>query len=79
VTESKEGEAQERLVPMMREYTVFNCAQCDGLPASIVQGKAARVRNPDGRGALADEFLASSGAVIREGQGEAYYSLEQTS
>ena len=52
---------------------VFNCAQCDGLPSSIVQGKAARVRNPDGRDALADEFLASSGAVIREGAGEAYY------
>ena len=51
---------------------VFNCAQCDGLPSSIVQGKAARVRNPDGRDALADEFLASSGASS-EGAGEAYY------
>jgi antirestriction protein ArdC len=74
VTESKEGEDTERLVPMMREYTVFNVSQCEGLPASIVQGKAARVRNPDGRDTLADEFLAASGADIREGQGEAYFA-----
>ena len=62
VTESKEGEGQDKLVPMMREYTVFNVAQCEGLPASIVEGKPARVRNPDTRDALADEFLAASGA-----------------
>jgi hypothetical protein len=46
---------------MLREYCVFNVAQCKGLPASIVEGKPARVRNPDGRDPLADEFLASSG------------------
>jgi antirestriction protein ArdC len=74
VTESKEGEEAERLVPMMREYTVFNVAQCEGLPASIVECKAARVRNPDTRDVLADEFLAASGAAIREGAGEAYYA-----
>jgi antirestriction protein ArdC len=77
VTETKEGEAHDKLFPMMREYTVFNVAQCDGLPASVVQGKAARVRNPDTRDTLADEFLASSSAVIREGPGEAYYAPGQ--
>jgi antirestriction protein ArdC len=30
-------------------------------------------RNPDERDATIDEFLASSGATIREGFGEAYY------
>jgi antirestriction protein ArdC len=74
VTETKEGEAEERLVPMMREYTVFNVAQCEGLPANVVQGKASRVRNPDTRDTLADEFLSASGADIREGAGEAYYA-----
>jgi antirestriction protein ArdC len=59
---------------MMREYTVFNVAQCEGLPASVAEGKPARVRNPDTRDALADEFLTASGAVIREGAGEAYYA-----
>src|SRR5438132_7046748 len=28
-------EAESRLLPMMREYTVFNVAQCEGLPDSI--------------------------------------------
>ena len=35
------------------------------------------MRNPDTRDALADEFLASIGADIREGQGEAYYAPGQ--
>ena len=62
---------------MMREYTVFNVAQCEGLLATIVDGKPACVRNPDTRDALADEFLGSIGADIREGQGEAYYAQGQ--
>ena len=75
-TESKDGTPLDTAttIPMMKEYTVFNVAQCDGLPANIVEGKPARVRNPDTRDALADEFLAASGAAIREGQGEAYYA-----
>jgi antirestriction protein ArdC len=32
-----------------------------------------RVRNPDARDELADAFLRSTGADIREGQGEALY------
>ena len=62
-----------RLVPMMREYTVFNVDQCENLPDSISTGKPFRVRNPDTRDELADAFLRSTGADIREGYGEAYY------
>jgi len=36
-----------------------------------------RVRNPDTPDALADDFLRSTGADIREGQGEAYYVPSQ--
>jgi antirestriction protein ArdC len=67
------NEGDERLIPMLREYTVFNVAQCDGLPERIVSGKPMRVRNPDTRDALADEFLATTGADVREGHGKAYY------
>jgi antirestriction protein ArdC len=67
-------EAETRLVPMMREYTVFNVDQCDGLPDGVRAGKPVRVRNPDGRDTLVDEFLRSTRADIREGQGEAYYA-----
>jgi antirestriction protein ArdC len=62
-----------RLIPMMREYTVFNVDQCDNLPDRISTGKPIRVRNPDTRDELADDFLRSTGADLREGSGEALY------
>jgi antirestriction protein ArdC len=62
-----------RLIPMMREYTVFNVDQCENLPDSINTGKPIRVRHPDTRDELADDFLRSTGADIREGHGEAFY------
>jgi antirestriction protein ArdC len=62
-----------RRVPMMREYTVFNVDQCDGLPDRIAAGKPMRSRNPDTRDELADEFLRSTRADVREGHGEAFY------
>jgi antirestriction protein ArdC len=63
--EIKDGDGEEtetRLIPMLREYTVFNIAQCEGLPDSVKLGKPMRVRNPDTRDALADEFLRSTSA-----------------
>jgi antirestriction protein ArdC len=68
-----DDEAATRLVPMMREYTVFNVDQCENLPDSITAGKTMRVRNPDTRDELADAFLQSTRADIHEGHGEAYY------
>jgi antirestriction protein ArdC len=73
IQEDADGNAQTRLVPMMREYTVFNVDQCDGLPDSVTTGKPMRVRNLDTRDELSDRFLRSTGADIREGHGEAYY------
>jgi antirestriction protein ArdC len=69
-----DDEADEKIIPMMREYTVFSVEQCQNLPESIVDGKPARVRNPDTRDDLVDEFLRSTRADMREGQGEAYYA-----
>jgi len=63
----------KRLVPMLREYTVFNIDQCDNLPDRIKGAGPIKVRNPDARDATLDDFLAATGADIREGQGEAYY------
>ncbi|WP_063799876.1 ArdC family protein [Bradyrhizobium jicamae] len=62
-----------RLIPMMREYTVFNVDQCENLPDSINTGKPMRVRNPDTRDEVPDAFLGSTRADIREGHGEACY------
>jgi antirestriction protein ArdC len=71
--QSADSEAPARLFPMMREYTVFNVDQCENLPDSVNAGKPMRVRNPDARDELADAFLHSTGADIREGHGEACY------
>jgi len=73
IREDADDESSTRLIPMMREYTVFNVEQCEGLPDSVKALKPARARNPDSRDDLADEFLRSTGADIREGHGEAYY------
>ena len=64
-----------RLVPMLREYTVFNVDQCENLPARVVLLGEVKPRNADERDATIDEFLAGTGATIREGFGEAYYRL----
>jgi antirestriction protein ArdC len=62
-----------RIVPMLREYTVFNVDQCENLPPRIMTLGDAKPRNADERCATIGEFLACSGATIREGFGEAYY------
>jgi antirestriction protein ArdC len=62
-----------RLVPMLRQYTVFNVDQCENLPARVVALGKVKPRNGDERDATIDEFLAGTGATIREGAGEAYY------
>src|SRR5262249_17364346 len=72
-----EAEADERVIPMLREYTVFNIDQCEGLPEKITTPAPIKVRNPDMRDPLADACLASRGAGIREGHGEAYYAPGQ--
>jgi antirestriction protein ArdC len=68
-----DDEAATRIVPMLREYTVFNVDQCDNLPARVTTPSAVTPRNRDARDATIDEFLACSGASIREGFGEASY------
>jgi len=70
--EAGNDNASTRLIPMMREYTVFNVDQSENLPDIITMGKPIRVRNPDTRDEVADAFLQSTGADFREG-GEAYY------
>jgi antirestriction protein ArdC len=64
-----------KIVPMLREYTVFNVAQCSGLPDRIVKGPTvAKVRNPDYRDETADEFIAATKAEILYGHGQAFYA-----
>ena len=70
-----DDETKTRVIPMLREYTVFNVDQCEGLPARVMTVGSVKRRNPDERDATVDEFLGCTGATIREGFGEAYYRV----
>lgn len=73
-TEPSDSEESARVFSMMREYTVFNVDQCDGLPANIVTPLPIPSRNKDQRDPVAEGFLNTTGAEFREnGDRAAYY------
>jgi antirestriction protein ArdC len=74
--EDKNG-GDDKTIPLMREYTVFNVAQCDDLPDHIVNGKVAPVLTNNERDDLADAFIKSTGADFREGAGKPCYIPSQ--
>jgi antirestriction protein ArdC len=63
-------------VRMPKSFTVFNVAQCEGLPDRIVNPAAPQSRNRDARDPLLDEFIATAGATIKEGGDRATYFPE---
>jgi len=69
-------EDEPHTVRMLRAYTVFNLAQCDGLPDKITTPP--KGPNHDQRDALIDEFITAAGAKIieRNTADKAYYSHE---
>lgn len=72
----QDDDGTKRAIPFLKAYTVFNVAQCDNLPAKIVDPNGAQARpvNPGQRDELADAFMASTGATVRHGEARAYYS-----
>src|SRR5215831_3664229 len=63
-TESDENGADER-VRFLKQFTVFNVAQCDDLPAEIASPPPPAPRHHDARNLTIEEFLAVTGASIR--------------
>ena len=61
------------LIPFLKEYTVFNVAQCHGLPDEYCTGEAKAI-NVGQRDEEAQAFIQITGADFREGHGEAYYA-----
>lgn len=75
--ENESGEEVEREIPFLKNYTVFNCEQIEGLPANYYakapETDAPKVQ-PIERVAL---FTANTRAVIRAGGNRAYYSVSE--
>ncbi len=67
--DENEPEVHERVIPLLRAYTVFNVAQIDGLPEPVC-ATAQQTWDADAR---AEALLAGSGARIQHGGSKAYY------
>jgi antirestriction protein ArdC len=67
------GGAVDREIPFLRAYCVFNVEQIDGLPEQchILQKP---IEDPIARIGNADRFFRNTGAIIRHGGNQAYYS-----
>lgn len=67
------GEENERSIPFLKGYTVFNTEQIDGLPESYRTVSPSRPAAIE-RNTRAEAFAAAPGAVIRHGGDRAFYS-----
>ena len=72
------GEEAERDVRFLKTYTVFNLAQIDGLPERFATAVPVSppLQAPE-RIAAADAFFAATGAEVRHGGGQAYYTAAE--
>jgi antirestriction protein ArdC len=73
-TDSDTGEESERDIPFLKDYTVFNVEQIDGLPAHF-HTPATPQLDPVQRIERAEQFFAATGASVRHGGNQAYYSV----
>jgi len=71
----KSNEAGETSsIPFLKAFSVFNVEQCDGIDLDM---PVAVAQNTDERDATCDEFIASTGAVVRHGGARAFFSPKE--
>lgn len=73
-TDDATGKENERAIPYLKSYTVFNVEQIDGLPEHYYARPQPKTDTLE-RIARAEAFFAATGADIRHGGNNAYYSL----
>jgi antirestriction protein ArdC len=69
----KTGTDQDVSIPFLKRYFVFNANQIDGLPVTEDQALAQSITQSQRIAAL-DTFFASTGADVREGGNQAFYT-----
>lgn len=72
-TDAETGEEEERNIPFMKGYSVFNVEQIEGLPAHFYDVAEPQL-DPVARIERADKFFSATGADIRHGGNQAYYA-----
>jgi antirestriction protein ArdC len=74
---ARETGEDARAIPFLKRFTVFNVAQCDGLPPDLVGDPAAPLepRRDCDILQLAEAVIAASGVAVRIGGDEAFYVL----
>jgi len=73
---NEEGQEIEQEIPFLREYTVFNAEQCEGLPERFYQ-LAEPPKETIERIDLVERFCANTKADIRYGGNRAYYAIQE--
>lgn len=73
-TNEKTGEEEEREIPFMKSYSVFNVEQIDGLPADYYE-LAETTLDPVARIEAAEHLMGMTGAQIRHGGNRAFYAM----
>jgi antirestriction protein ArdC len=71
------GEETEQEIPFLKEYTVFNAAQVEGLPAYFYELAKAIETKPPARIEQAEAFFANTKAEIQYGGNRAYYAIDR--
>jgi antirestriction protein ArdC len=72
----EDGSEIEQEIPFLKEYTVFNAAQVEGLPGYFYELAKAIETKPLARIEQAEQFFANTKAEVRYGGNRAYYALE---
>jgi antirestriction protein ArdC len=70
------GDEIEQEIPFLKEYTVFNADQVEGLPSYFYELAKAVQTKPLARIEQAERFFANTQADIRTGGNRAYYAME---
>jgi len=72
----EKGECQEKEIPFLKAYSVFNVDQTEGLPDKFQKPAApALLRHDNTRIERAERFVGNTKADVRDGGERAYYSV----
>ena len=70
------GEEDERGIPFLKSYSVFNADQIEGLPERFIRSPV-NILDPSQRIEQAERYVAATGAEVRNGGSMAFYQMDR--